>query len=565
MFRKLIVLLIWAALIVGLGSTPSWAASKPNIVLITLSSVRTDRAGFLGATKSVTPNLDGLAHQSLVFHNAYAQAPLTVVSHATILSGTYSQTHGMTEFGSTLPPSLPFLPDILHSHGYRTAAFVGSIELDPRSGLAPGFDRGFRTYGAEFRQPRKGLNRHASVARRGIQVVASALAWVSQNSNAPFFLWVQLDDADGESGSSYDAGVAAADSAAGRLLANLRARGLYDSALIVVVSDHGESLGAHGEKTHGIFLYDETLHVPLLVKLPADKSAGAVQAKVRLVDVAPSILEAAQIAVPPQMQGQSLLRVAKQGGEQPVYSRTDFPHRGFGWSALQSWRAGKYLYIRAPKPELYDLSADPGAKHNLAQSSKATLDTMASQLTAFDQRLAGQGGTSSTGLSTSEIQKLASLGYVGLQKSATGTSSASTGTDPKDKVSDANAVMDALTLLGDGKPENAATGVRALADSGPKMYLAQYAMGVALAQQDQCPKAIEYLHKAVELQPDSAWAHYEMGACLVKTGNYKSAVVHLEIATKRLPEFADARALLTQAQSRSAENKPKSSTPSSKP
>jgi choline-sulfatase len=564
MFRKLIVLLSWAALTLGLGSTPSWAASKPNIVLITLSSVRADRAGFLGASKSFTPNLDSLAHQSLIFQKAYAQAPLTVVSHATILSGTYPQTHGMTQFGSTFPPTLPFLPDILHSHGYRTAAFVGSIELDPHRGLAPGFDRGFRTYGAEFRRPRKGLNRYASAERRGIQVVASALAWVSQNSNAPFFLWVQLDDADALPASAYDEGVAAADSAAGKLLANLRARSLYDSALIVVVSDHGESLGAHGEKTHGIFLYDETLHVPLLIKLPANKSTGPVQAKVRLVDVAPSILEAAQLAVPPQMQGQSLLRIAKQGGEQPVYSRTDFPHRGFGWSALESWRAGKYLYVRAPKPELYDLSADPGATHNLAQSSKATLDTMASQLTSFGQRLAGQGGTAGTGLSSSEIQKLASLGYVGLQKSASGASSASTGTDPKDKVSDANAVLDALALIADGKPESAASPLHALADSGPKMYLAQYAMGLALAQQDQCPKAIEYLHNAVELQPDSAWAHYEMGSCLVKTGDYKSAIVHLEIATKRLPGFTDAQSLLTQAQSHSGKSKRNSLPPSSK-
>jgi TolA-binding protein len=453
----------------------------------------------------------------------------------------------VTQFAAGLPANMPYLPDILHSQGYRTAAFVGSVELDPKGGLAPGFDRGFSLYSAGFHQPRKGVTRYATVKRRGTQVVASALAWLSANHSSPFLLWVQLDDPEGESGASYDSAVAAGDSSAGKLLAALRARNLYDSALIVVASDHGESLGAHGEKTHGFFLYDETIHVPLLVKLPDNKSAGVVRAKVRLVDVAPTVLEVAQIPVPAQMQGQSLLRVAKQGQDQPVYSRTDFPRRGFGWSAVESWRAGKYLYIKAPKPELYDMTADSAATHNLAQSSKATLETMASQLAAFDQRLAGQGHTSNAGLSSSEAQKLASLGYVGLQTSGSGANSAATGIDPKDKISDANKVLDALAAINNGEPEAAVITLRPIVDTDSKAYLAQYAMGIALAQQQDCAKAIDYLHKAVELQPDFPWAHYQMGACLIKTGDYKSAAVHLEIASKRLPEFADAASLLAQA------------------
>lgn len=562
MLRKLLLLLSSAAVFLSVWTNLCFASSKPNIVLITLSSVRADRAGFLGAKKSLTPALDSLARQSMVFDKAFAQAPLTVVSHATLLSGTYPQTHGATQLGSPLPGNLPFVPDILHSHGYRTAAFVGSIELDPRGGFAPGFDRGFGVYSAGFHQPRKGLNRYASVKRRGTQVVASALAWLSANYNEPFFLWVHLDDAEGESGPSYDAGVAAADSAAGKLLAALRGRQLYDSALIVVAGDHGESLGSHGEKTHGVFLYDETLHVPLLVKLPENRSAGAVRPKVRLVDVAPSILEVAGIPIPPEMQGQSLLRIAKQGQEQPVYSRTEFPQRGFGWSALESWRAGKYLYVRAPKPELYDLTADPGATHNLAESSKATLDTMASQLSAFDQRVGGH--VSATGLSSSEMQKLASLGYVGLQNSSSGANPAATGVDPKHKISNANEVLDALAAINNGEPETATRMIAGLAGTEPKAYLAEYAMGLALAEQQQCAKAINYLHKAVELQPDSPWAHYQMGACLMKTGDYKSAAVHLEIASKRLPEFADAKSLLTQAKKQAggaADVKPTSGKP----
>lgn len=541
------VVVVFVALILGLWTTRSFAVSRPNIVLITLSSVRADRMGFLGSTQKLTPHLDGLAPQSLVFERAFAQAPLTVVSHATILSGTYPQTTQSTEFGAALPNSVPFLPDILHSHGYRTAAFVGSIELDPKNGLAPGFDRGFTVYNAGFQRPAKGLSKLQSVKRSGTQVVARAISWLSSNKSAPFFLWVQLDDADVSGDSSYNANVAAADRALGRLLTALQTQKLYDSALIVVAADHGQSLGAHGEETHGVFLYDEAIHVPLLFKLPENQPEKKVHASVGLIDVAPTVLEVARIPVPPQMQGQSLLRLARQDRDEPVYARSDFPQRAFGWSDLEAWRAGKYLYIRAPKPELYDLVADPGATHNLAETSKATLETIASQLSTFDQRLTGQGGSSSTSLSSSEMQKLASLGYVGLQKSTSGASTATTGTDPKGEIAKANRVLMALSAIYDGKPEKAVADLGTL-DAASKMYLAQYAMGLALAEEQQYSKATEFLHNAIELQPDSAWAHYEMGACLVKTGKYKSAAVHLQIASKRLPEYPAARSLLAEAQ-----------------
>lgn len=540
MLRRALVLL--AALLPAI----SWAATSPNIVLITLDSTRADRVGFLGA-KRPTPSLDTLAKQSMVFERAYAQAPLTVVSHATILSGTYPQTAKVTEFGAALASSLPYLPDLLHARGYHTGAFVGSIALDPRNGLAPGFDRGFEVYDAGFHPPQKGESRYQSVERRGEQVVARANAWLARQP-APFFLWVHLSDAHAPYGASYDGAVGAADAAVGKLVAELRARKLYDDAVIIVAADHGESLGAHGEDTHGVFLYDETIHVPLLVKLPQNQMAAKrVAGRVRLVDVAPTVLELAGVAVPSAMQGQSLLRIAKTNPttDQPVYSRSDFPQRGFGWSGLESWRAGKYLYIRAPKPELYDLTADPGATKNLAQTSKATLDTIAAQLDAFDQRFSG-GKAAGPELTSSEMQKLASLGYVGLQKSG-GAGTAATGTDPKDVIATANKVQAALLAIGGGEPEKAVSAMQPLVATQPGMYLAQYALGVGYARQAQYPKAVEHLHKAVELLPDSAWANYEIGAALLKTGDFKTAAVHLEIAASRLPGSTNAHALLAQA------------------
>ncbi len=546
MFRRIFPALLFAALIIW-HPVSARTATKPNIVLITLGSTRADRMGFLGAKAKITPNLDGLARQSMVFEQAYSQAPLTVVSHATILSGTYPQTHRVSEFGARLGPTLPFVPDLLQAQGYHTAAFVGSIALDPKNGLAPGFDRGFNVYDAGFHPPEHGPGKNYS-RRTGAQVVARAGVWLVHNPKTPFFLWVHLNDPQATSRTFYNNAVAAADAAVGKLIAALRTSKLYDDALMVIASDHGESLGAHREETHGVFLYDETIHVPLLLKLPQNQSAGKrVIARSRLVDVAPTILEIAGVPIPSQMQGQSLLRIAKANAEQPAYSISTFPQQAFGWSELESWRAGKYLYIRAPKPELYDLSSDPVATRNLAQTSKATLETIADQLNAFDRRFSDSGNPSGGAeLTSSEMQKLASLGYVGLQKS-TAPVGAAAGIDPKDEMATANRILSALALRNEGKPEQAVAFLQPVLAVSRKTYLAQFVMGAALAQQQQYPQAVEYLRRAIELQPDSTWAHYEMGSALLKSGDSRTAAVHLEIASSRLTEFAEAHSRLAEA------------------
>jgi choline-sulfatase len=535
---------------------PAAAASKPNLVLITLDSARADRMGFLGAKAALTPDLDRLAAESIIFEHAYAQAPTSIVSEATILSGAYPQATGVDAIGGALTSSLPYLPDLLKSGGYRTGAFVGSIELDPQNGLAQGLDRGFQTYDAGFRPAIPGDLRTVTF-RSGAEVVARAIAWLDRTGKgeSPFFLWVHLSDANAPL-ASYNPAITASDAAVGKLIGAIKQRKLYGDTAIVVAADHGQSLGAHGEETHGIFLYDETIHVPLLVKRPGAESAKhehepqRVAAKVRLVDIAPTLLEVAGSPVPSQMQGQSLLRIAKatsnSSADQAVYSRSDLPQRGFGWSVLESWRAGKYLYIQAPKPELYDLTADPNAAHNLAQSSKATLGTMAAQLDSFDRHFSGEASKSSAELSSSEMQKLASLGYVGLQKSS-GTAVAVAGTDPKDKIATANKVIEASAGHDQPKPDRVIAALDSLVSADPNLYLAQYWLGVALAQKAQYADAARHLHKAIELQPESAWAHYEIGATLLKTGDFKTAIVHLEIAAGRLPGFSPAHLALAEA------------------
>jgi TolA-binding protein len=382
--------------------------------------------------------------------------------------------------------------------------------------------------------------------RRPEQVAARAIAWLDHNAQGQFFLWVHISDA------------RAADTAVGKLMGALQQHKIYGNTAVILAGSNGESLGAHAETRSGIFLYNETIHVPLLIKLPetqpaAKPSTTRVASKVRLVDIAPTALEIAAIPVPSQMPGQSLLRVAKSGGgasnDQPAYSRSDLPQRGFGWSPLESWRARKYLYVRAPKPELYDLTADPSATHDLSQGSKAILNEMASQLDNFDRRFSGESGKSCAELSSSEMQKLASLGYAGLSKTSCAAAPVA-GTDPKSegKIAIANKVIEAAS--DQSKPDRTIAVLGPLVSADPSLYLAEYSLATALAQKGQYAEAAKHLHKAIELQPDAAWAHYEIGASLVKTGDNKTAVIHLEIATGRLPAFAPAHAALATAYDR---------------
>jgi len=432
------VFLSFVVFILTLSGRP-FAATNPNIVLITLNSVRDDRVGFLD-TKYPTPGLDTLAKQSVVFERAYAQSPLTIVSDATILSGTYPQTHGATELGAPLGTDVPWLALILRGRGYRTAAFVGTSALDPKKGFASEFDRGFEVYDSSA----------------GAAQILHAATWLNGKQGAPFFLWMNI----ASSGST--------DAVAAKVLNTLREKKLFDSGILVLTADHGESLGAHGEDGHGVFLYDETIHIPLLVKLPQNQLSGKrVSSRVRALDIAPTLLEAAGIPVPPQMQGQSLLRVAKSAtaSDLPVYAGTEFPRQAFGWSPLESWRSGKYLYVRAPKPELYDLSADPDAMHDLTTSSKAIAQTLAAQLDGFDAHFSHDKNVGAQ-LSSSEMQKLASLGYVGLQKSPT-TGNAVQGTDPKDVITIANQTLAALANLERAKTDTAIVALQQVAAKQP--------------------------------------------------------------------------------------------------
>ena len=541
----------------------SLESAHPNVILITLDTTRADRMGFLGSKRGLTPNLDAMAKQGIVFTRAYSHVPITTASHATILTGTYPQFNHVNDFGIPLSPQLPYLPDLLKAQGYQTGAFVGSLILDPLDGTAPGFDRGFEVYDAGFHLRRHGMDRYKSVERRAGDVVNHALAWLSQLPNGPFFLWVHLYDAHDPydppppfkarfASQPYDGEIAYADSAVGKLLDEIRKHGLYDETLIAVMADHGESLGAHGENTHGIFLYDETLHVPLLFKLPASRAAGKrIDARVRLVDVAPTILQEAGLPVPKEMQGESLSAMmmmkpaagapgSEAKEERPAYAETDYPHRAFGWSSLRALRSGKYLYIRAPERELYNQSIDPEAAHNLAGGAKAVADTIAAQLDAFRSR------TSQTLVELAkpdaeQTQKLQALGYVASSAAESRDDEKPTGVDPKTKIEVSNLLHDAMFDVEDARYQEAVPLLKRVLAEEPNMPVANMQYGMAQARLKNFAEAIPPLQKASQLLPDNGMGRYELGLALFETGDWKGAAPQFEAAVVRAPKWADAQ------------------------
>ncbi len=529
------------------------AAEKTNVILITLDTVRADRMGFLGSKRGLTPHLDALAKQSVVFEQAYSQAPLTPVSHATILTGTYPQFHQVHDFGNKLGSTLPYLPDLLHARGYRTGAFVGSIILDPKNGFAPGFERGFDVYDAGFHRQKKGESRFQSIQRRADETLDRALPWLEKNSQGPFFMFLHIWDAHDPyeppapyktryASAPYDGEIAYLDAALGKLFALLRAKGLYENTVIVIMSDHGESLGDHGEKTHGVFLYDSTIHVPLVIRLPGAKFAGKrVKTRVSLVDVAPTILDATLDAVPTVMQGQSLLRIMSAAGAQdrPSFAETEYPQGAFGWSALKALRTGTFLFIKAPEQELYDVSADPGEKKNLAGTNKATAARLSSQVEDFLKRSStGASVKDASALDPKDVEKLSSLGYVASSRSSVKSSS---NIDPKSRIEIANQLHDANLAIEDSRLDVAIPLLLRVVAGDPQIYIAQYYLGMAYTRHLNFAAAIAPLHKAIELRPDAMLAHYEMALALYETGDLKTAAAHFEIIVQHSPNFVDAR------------------------
>jgi choline-sulfatase len=565
------------ACIVCLAANLMAGTTAPNVILITLDTVRVDRMGFLGSERGLTPNLDALARQSVVFSRAYSQVPLTVPSHATILTGTYPQFHEVKDFAIPLGKDLPYAPAILRANGYRTAAFVGAMVLDPGARLAVGFDRGFDTYDAGFHQLLPGEDRYKSEERRGGEVVEHALAWLQEHPRGPLFMWVHLYDPHDPydppepykskyAAAPYDGEIAYTDSAVGKFLDRLRARGLYDDAVIAVMADHGESLGDHGEDFHGFFLYDETIQVPLVIKLPGGTSAGKrIPSRVELVDVLPTILQAVGVSVPQQVQGISLLGLMKmkpdsaQGGEipaavmspdRPAYAETDYGHWAYGWSSLRALRTGKYLYVDAPRRELYDQTTDPKAKHDLSTTNAAVTGAISAELDAFLEKTGSNRQLPNSIVDPEREQKLASLGYAGSDPNGSKPGARGLGADPKDKIEIGNLMHRVNLLQEDGRCAEAVPVLRQLTVKEPGMVPVYLKLCQCLMLMKDYPQAVPVVRRLVELNPESADAHFQLGGALIAVQDFTAAVPELEYAIRKVPRWEQARVMLANAYAR---------------
>lgn len=558
-FLRPLALLLVAGCAGTTNPPKSSAPVHPNIILITLDTTRADRMGFLGSTRGLTPNLDALAQQSVIFSRAYAHVPLTTPSHATIFTGTYPQFNHLNYMGQPLTTDLPYLPALLKHRKYHTAAFVGSMIIDAKNPVATGFDRGFDTYDAPFHNRVKGEDRYRSVERRADAVVDRALGWVNTPRTGPFFLWVHCYDPHAPydppppfkaryAPDPYDGEIAYTDSAIGKLLAGLRSRGLYDKAMIALMADHGEAMGEHGEHHHGIFLYDETIHVPLLIKFPRQQFAGKrVDGRVRLVDVAPTILEEVGLSVPATMQGESLLGLIRPEGpggstkasnaDRPAYAESDYAHRSFGWSALRSWRTGKYLYVDAPERELYDQNVDPASEKNLAANAPAVAEVMQSQVNSFRQETMRAEGARAT-LSPEQSESLRALGYVGTDSSAA-PEGADRGPDPKGKTKIADMLDKALVSIEDEDFEKVIPQLEEVLKVEPNTSLAYLELGRAYVHMKEPEKALPFLRTAVERLPEDAIAHFLLGRALVETGDWSNAAAQFEAVLPHAPTSSD--------------------------
>jgi arylsulfatase A-like enzyme/Tfp pilus assembly protein PilF len=584
-----VVLLAMGALTINQADAqPAMAPAVPaypNVILITLDTTRADRMGFLGSKRGLTPNLDALARQSTVFTHAYSQAPLTPTSHSTILTGTYPQYHQVLTFPIPLGKDMPYMPDILKAHGYSTAAFVGSLALDPTWGV-PGFERGFDTYDAGYSwQGYTPKTRYQTTERRGSEVVARALAWLSGHQQGPFFLWVHLFDPHEPydppepyktryAKALYDGEIAYVDSVMGKFLTELKSRGLYDGALIALTADHGESLGAHGEDTHGIFLYDETIHVPLVIKLPrgaatgkeiadgvAGRIAGRIDDRVELADIMPTLLQTVGIPVPEKVQGQSLLgfvepgttegdAAAKVWHDRGAYSQADYGHLAFAWSAEQSLRSGKYLYIQAPRRELYDDGVDANAQHNLAPASPAVADTLSAAMAEFRQKTTNLQQTPKAALDEARVNKLAALGYMASRSDTSMAASTEQGADPKDKIAIANTVLRINNILQDFRCDKAMPELRKALVTAPSISMLHFFMGGCYLEKEDYQEAVPELRKAVQLDPGFTHAEMNLGRALMAVKDYSAAATAFEDVIKTDPQLMDSHVFLVVAYAR---------------
>jgi arylsulfatase A-like enzyme/Tfp pilus assembly protein PilF len=508
-----------------------------SIVLVSIDTLRADRLPIYGYAQGATPHLDRVAREGVVFENAYSHCPLTLPSHASLLTGLLPPRHGVRDnAGYALPPGSRTLAVRLHEAGFATGAAVSAFVMRRSTGLAQGFSR----YDDAI-ETDAALEDVGEQQRDGARAVESLLGWISGLGGQRFFAFLHLYEPHApyappspykeRIADPYDGEVAYADALVGRLLEGLKARGLDESTFLAIVSDHGEALGDHGEREHGFFLYRETVRVPVLLRVPGRARAGRrLATPVGLVDLTATLLDLGG-AASDGLDGRSL-RAGIEGGalaERPVYSETWLPRLHFGWSELTAASEQRFRHVRAPRPELYDLANDPRETRNLAAERPQAVAATAAWLQA--QSAGAARAPAEVDAATRE--RLAALGYV--SGGTLGAAPAGGLADPKDKVAVYERYRQALASRRRGADADTVRELRTVLADEPLMRDAWETLGLTLGRMGRQQEAADALDRAVRLDPGRPSAHLALARLQALGGHTEQAISHARIAAARQP------------------------------
>ncbi len=536
------------------GSGPASPKAARHLVLVTIDTLRADRLGVYGSRQVATPVLDRIAREGAWAPEAMAHVPLTRPSHSSLFSGLLPTLHGIRDNVSpALADDIPLLAPTLKAAGFRTAGVVSSIVLSRQSGLARGFDLFSDKFEADADDARF-LN---TLQKRGDVVLPEAIEWLEKAPRGErLFLFLHFYDphdpyeppepyATRYAGRPYDGEVAWSDELIGRLDAALQRLSLREDTLLIVTSDHGESLGEHSESAHGFFVYQATLRVPLILRGPGIAPGTRLTSVARTVDLLPTALDLLGVPLPAgaSISGRSLAPPLRGGAaprEEPAYAESLMPLLHFGWSDLRTLREGRFKYIQAPRPELYDLDSDPGELRNLAQGQASRAEAMRAALGKHLDAERARGTRPDSGAASVPpelIEKLGALGYLGAGAPGQGSSP---GADPKDMIEDFKAanrlIREGLIKLREKDFAGSARNFRELLKRRIESFEVHYYLGRALLGLKRHAEAAPHFEGAIRYQPAYAMAYEALAECHAVRGDLKAALRAIERGRTAVPK-----------------------------
>ncbi len=487
-------------------------SSGLNIILISVDTLRADRLRCYGFERIKTPNIDKLAEEGILFENCFSNVPLTLPAHCTILTGTLPLHHRIRDNGGfVLEEKRTVISEILKKNGFKTSAFVSAYVLDSKWGLNQGFDFYYDNFDlSKFKTISLG-----DVQRRAEDTLNEVIKWTERNGKEKFFAFIHLYDPHTpyEPPAPYDklypnrpylGEIAYTDYQVGRFLNFLEEKEILEKSIIIFISDHGESLGEHGEGTHGFFVYRAALHVPLIVRTPFKNLRGIrVKNPVSLVDITPTILNLANISDLNEIQGSSLLSyffTPDKEKDTKIYYETFYPRYHFGWSELKGIQWKTWKFIDAPKPELYDLSSDPHETRNLYSEKRDIVEKLRDYLAEVIEKYSSKEELKFQNLDQETLEKLAALGYIGSFVEEKGIEIREL-SDPKDKIELFNLLISCKEDTLSGNYHNAIEKIEKILKEEPQIPDAHFSLGNVYWKMGEYEKAISAFKKALETNP----------------------------------------------------------------